>query len=79
VGNSRRENTQNQTWQRSCGQAADSGSEVLSDARADAPDYCQTIGALVPDRARKMICRVEVTLFVCLNQQLVHEHNIRFW
>ena len=26
-----------------------------------------------------MICRVEVALFVCLDQQLVHKHNIRLW
>ena len=35
--------------------------------------------ALVPDRAWKVICRVKVAFFIRLDQQFMHQHNIRLW
>lgn len=37
------------------------------------------LDALMPDRAWEMICCVKVTLFIRLDQQLMHQHDIRLW
>lgn len=34
---------------------------------------------LVPDRTRKVIGGMKIGLFIGLDQQFVHEHNIRLW
>jgi hypothetical protein len=35
--------------------------------------------ALVPDRARKVVCCVKVAFFIRLDQELMHQHNVRLW